>query len=232
MNTISTTTNTLFIRLNNSLYESRIRKSIRKSDVGFCWDLTFVTYPTFVSLAIRLFRNGKRKYFFSTFGNESPIRKSNPETKVLLYRRNESRNEVRIRKSQTNKQSREWVPGLSRGHRGAIRFMEDTCLQDLLCTCCMHRGIREGPGRIRRSCLCKHPYSASATECQQRWHKLAPSSDSLQYLKQLSSSRALLAAQDAPRLRIGPGQKSTAAWRGYIDTSVWPKCRYSIRGLR
>jgi hypothetical protein len=93
------------VRLSNSLYESRIRKSIRNSDVGFCWDLTFVTHPTFVSLAVRLFRNGKRKYLFSTFGNESPIRKSNPETKVLLYRRNENRNEVRIRKSQTNKQT-------------------------------------------------------------------------------------------------------------------------------
>lgn len=94
------------------------------------------------------------------------------------------------------------------------------------------RPVSRLPSPTTYSCLCKHPYSASATECQQRWHKLAPSSDSLQYLKQLSSSRALLAAQDAPRLRIGPGQKSTAAWRGYIDTSVWPKCRYSIRGLR
>ncbi len=30
----------------------------RKSDVGFCWDLTFVTHPTFVSLAIRLLETG------------------------------------------------------------------------------------------------------------------------------------------------------------------------------
>ena len=65
----------LSLRPSNSLYESRIRKSIRKSDVGFCWDLTFVTHPTFVSLAIRCFGNGKRKCFFD-------FRKRKSDTKV------------------------------------------------------------------------------------------------------------------------------------------------------
>ena len=178
-----------------------------KVGCGFLLGFDFRNLPDF-----RIPRNSS----FPETGNESIFfrlseTKVRYESQILKLIKYFCIGETKVERSgyespkQTN--SREWVPGLSRGHRGAIRFMEDTCLQDLLCTCCMHRGIREGPGRIRRSCLCKHPYSASATECQQRWHKLAPSSDSLQYLKQLSSSRALLAAQDAPRLRIGSGQK-------------------------
>jgi hypothetical protein len=190
--------------------------------------LEFRNPPEFRFLRNSSFRKRETKLFFLSFVNETRIRNSNPETKLVLYRRKRGP-DTKLPNKQTVARM---GPLASRGDRGAIRFIEDTWLQNLLCTCCMHRDIRESPGRIRRSCLCKHPYSASATECQQRWHKLAPSGDSLQYFKQLSSSRALLAAQDAPRLRIGPGQKSTAAWRGYIDTSVWPKCRYSIRGLR
>ena len=51
------------------------------------WDLSVVTHPSFVSCAIHLFGNGKRNYFFLSFVNETPIRNSNPETKLVLYRR-------------------------------------------------------------------------------------------------------------------------------------------------
>ena len=174
--------------------------------------MSFVTHPSFVSCAIRCFGNGKRKYFFSTFGNESPIRKSNPETKVLLYRRNESRNEVRIRKSQTNKQSREWVHRLPEEIEAPSASSKTpackTCF--VLINACIVASVKAPAVSDVAASANIH-----TAECQQRWHKLAPSSDSLQYLKQLSSSRALLAAQDAPRLRIGPGQKSTAAARGH-----------------
>ena len=49
--------------------------------------LDFRNPPDFrtVSCAIRCFRNEIRKYFLSTFGNESPIRKSNPETKLKYF---------------------------------------------------------------------------------------------------------------------------------------------------
>jgi hypothetical protein len=81
------------LRLSNSLYESRIRKSIRKSDVGFCWDLTFVTHPTFVSLAIRLFRNGKRKYLFRL--SETKVRYESQILKLKYFCIGETKVETR-----------------------------------------------------------------------------------------------------------------------------------------
>ena len=99
------------MRLSNSLYESRIRKSIRKSDVGFCWDLTFVTYPTFVSLAIRLFRNESlavrlfrnESIFFRLSETKVRYESQIPKLKYFCIGGNESRYESRIRKS--NKQT-------------------------------------------------------------------------------------------------------------------------------
>ena len=69
------------------LNETRIRNSDTKLDVGFWWDLSFVTHPSFVYGAIHLFGNGKRNYFFLSFVNETRIRNSNPETKLVSYRR-------------------------------------------------------------------------------------------------------------------------------------------------
>ena len=139
-----------WVRPSNSSHETRIRNSDTKLDVGFWWDLSFVTHPSFVYGAIHLFGNGKRNCFFLSFGNETRIRNSNPETKLVSYRRKRGP-DTKLPNKQTVARM---GPPASRGDRGAIRFIEDTYLQTLLCTCCMHRGIRESPGRIRRSCLC------------------------------------------------------------------------------
>ena len=73
--------------MSNSSNETRIRNSDTKLDVGFWWDFSFVTHPSFVSGAIRCSGNGKRNCFFLSFVNETRIRNSNPETKLVLYRR-------------------------------------------------------------------------------------------------------------------------------------------------
>ena len=138
------------MRPSNSSHETRIRNSDTKLDVGFWWDFSFVTHLSFVSGAIRCSGNGKRNCFFLSFGNETRIRNSNPETKLVSYRRKRGP-DTKLPNKQTVARM---GPPASRGDRGAIRFIEDTYLQNLLCTCCMHRGIRESPGRIRRSCLC------------------------------------------------------------------------------
>ncbi len=64
------------IHLTKLGYETRIRNSDTKLDVGFWWDLSFVTHPSFVSGAIHHFGNGKRNYFFFEF------RKRNSDTKL------------------------------------------------------------------------------------------------------------------------------------------------------
>jgi hypothetical protein len=56
------------------------------------------------------------------------------------------------------------------------------------------------------------PYGRNANNA----HKLASSSDSLQYLKQLSFSRALLAVQEAPGLRIGPVKSQPQHGKGAL----------------